>query len=153
MSMTTYAFESRGLVIKVADSDREASEIGNYILDTAAEIEGITVEELLEDDWQGVADALPNCEYFHNDEQDYGDDMGLSMYRINADGSIDYCSCEDLTGEYLLFWLPGMDNVFGNPYATLDDVIAKYKELIGKYLPENFDYAASLGRLTGYTFG
>lgn len=156
----SYPCRARGLVIpfdetdtlqcimRVADTDEAAKNVAD--VETLATIHALAEAEDFEDvmcdfgsgDWTEIANALPNTAYF-NDEDD--------IYRFSFDknANVEWASETPIECGVFVVLLSDLDVLYGSPYKTLEDVVNKYREFWGKYLPEDFDIAAHLGEVAG----
>lgn len=74
---------------------------------------------------------------------------------IEDSGSDEWGSqTEYFDGDYI-YYVPinRMVSLFKAPYRDMNDMISDFKERIGKYMPEDFDYRANLRHIIGTYWG
>ena len=135
MSMRDYAVDDYGLLLK-ADTIK-------LIASKALE----DFEEVDEDDYEyelydmGVFDHISNF-------------CGETIH-INDDGSDDYWRMNESYSEDPICYVAVslFPTLFKAPYTNMEELIGEFKDKIGEYLPEDFDYRSNIRHIVGTYFG
>lgn len=145
MSMENYPVFGSGLVISLDSSE------GNYLLTklleeddpdaSLSECDSCDIEEI-------IYNLCPNGRFVALDEA-----SSVDFFPMGSDGDIEFRNSSSLIGDFVLVSPDGIQRFFGTPYQTADDLIAELKKLVGKYLPDDFNYRSHIGMLAGCCFG
>ena len=132
MSMRNYAFEDYGIVL--------TEETMKLICEKAFDVP-------VEDGEYGMTlyDAdICSCAGNFTGETFHITDRGTDTY----DGS------EDFEGDSV-YYVPTQkySTLFNAAYTDINEMVAEFKERLGKYLPDDFDYRANLRHIIGTTWG
>lgn len=110
------------------------------------------------------------CQKVFADEPSDEEDDGFALYEAGI------CQLAgNFTGEFFPITDEGKDNwensesadddevfyvpvkkypsLFGKPYNNMDELVEEFKNALGKYLPDGFDYRANIRHIVGTTFG
>lgn len=133
MSMRTYSYEDYGLVL-----DDETIKI---ICEKAFADE--PSEE--EDDGYSLYDA-EICQLAGN--------FTGEILPILDNGREDWNNSETVDDDSV-FYVPvaKYPSLFGAAYNNIDEMVAEFKEAIGKYLPDDYDYRSNIKHIVGTTWG
>lgn len=130
-----------GLVIRLE------SEEGRCLLNCLAGTNDIEeLEELFDAEWYSVAENLPNTTYYDAGNQTM---FFIPMMNTFADGTVNCDKAVELNGNIFVITLPDIVKFYGVPYRNADELVTKFKKLVGTYLPDNFDYIGHIGIVTG----
>lgn len=143
MSTKEYPTFDAGLVINL-DSDE-----GRCLLNCLSGTNDIEeLEEMFDAEWYSVAECLPNTTYYDAGNQT----MFFLPLSPVSDGSVNCGQSTLLDGNIFIVSLSDTMKFYGVPYKNADELIARFKQLIGRYLPDDFDYAAHIGVVTGWYY-
>lgn len=75
-------------------------------------------------------------------------------YYVNDDGTDNWGHSIYYNGDDV-YYIPinKYPNLFKTAYKDIDEVVAEFKERIGEYLPDNFDYRSNIRHIVGTVFG
>lgn len=138
MSMRDYAVDDYGLlmtkkmlkaVASKATEDYSDEEYDNYEMDFNYELYELGIIETI------------------------SDFTGEAM-KIDADGSDNWYNGECFNGE-CVYYVPvsKYPNIFTAAYKDMDEIANEFKEKLGKYLPNDFDYKLYIRHIVGTYFG
>ena len=69
---------------------------------------------------------------------------------VNSDGSVLWDDEIEFDNDTVYYIPLGKEvHLFKAPYENIDEIVAEFKEKIGKYLPSDFDYTSNLYRVFG----
>lgn len=132
-----------GLVINL-DSDE-----GRCLLNCLAGTNDIEeLEEMFDAEWYSVAECLPNTTYYDADNQT----LFFLPLSSKSDGSVDCGQSTWLNGNIFIVSLSDTMKFYGVSFKNADELIVRFKQLIGQYLPDNFDYISHIGVVTGWCY-
>lgn len=112
--------------------------------------------------------ASKACDDFEDMEEDeYGDalyDEGICEYigdftgeagLLLDDGLNDWRSNGEMYNEDRIYYIQVSlyPTIFKAAYENMDALIAEFKEKVGEYLPEDFNYRANIRHIVGTYFG
>lgn len=132
MSMRTYAFEDYGLVL--------TEEAMKAICEKVC-------EELDEDESYGMA-------LYDMDICSCAGNFSGEAFPITDKGADTYNGSEDFDDDSV-YYIPTKrySTLFEAAYKDINEMIAEFKENLGEYLPDNFDYRSNIRHIIGTTFG
>lgn len=135
MSMRDYAVDDYGLLL----TEETMKIIASKVCDDFEDIDEYCYGEALYEN--GV------CEYI-------GDFTGEAIH-ITDDGDNDYWKSGESYSSDQIFYInvSSHPTLFKPAYESMDAVIAEFKEKVGKYLPEDFDYRSNIRHIVGTYFG
>ena len=135
MSMRDYAVNDYGLLL----TEETMKIIASKVCDDFEAIDEYCYGEALYEN--GV------CEYI-------GDFTGEAIH-ITDDGNDDYWKdCESYSSDQIFYInVSSYPTLFKPAYESIDAVIAEFKEKVGEYLPEDFDYRSNIRHIVGTYFG
>ena len=133
MSMRDYAYEDYGLILN------------NETIKTICE--KLFANDLHEenDDGYSLYDA-GICQMVGN--------FTGELYPIRDDGGDDWSNSETPNDDSI-FYIPveKYPTLFKTAYKDIDEIVAEFKEALGEYLPDSYDYRANIRHIVGTTFG
>ena len=135
MSMRDYAVDDYGLLL----TEETMRTIASIVCDDFDDME--------EDEYGDALYEKGICEYI-------GDFSGEAI-RITDDGYHEYGNNgESYCGDQI-FYVPicSYSTLFKPAYENMDELIAEFKQKLGEYLPEDFDYRANIRHIVGTYFG
>jgi hypothetical protein len=112
--------------------------------------------------------ASKTCDDFEDIEEDeYGDALyeeGICEYIgdftgeagfIHDDGMNDWLKSGEIYDGDRIYYVntSSYPTLFKAAYENMDALIAEFKEKVGEYLPEDFDYRANIRHIVGTYFG
>lgn len=112
---------------------------------------GFTEEEFENDEFTFYEEVE---DIFGGDIEYISEFTGEAMY-IEDSGAAEWGShTEHFNGDYI-HYIPinRMVSLFKAPYRDIEDMIADFKNRVGKYMPEDFDYRANLRHIFGTYWG
>lgn len=137
MSMRDYGFSDYGLII----TEQAAYELARQIFKP---------DEMADWAWEkygwyaDIAEEF-NLECIH--------EFTGTAFGFNASGVEDECTY-DYSSECVLYApLAKFPSLIRATYQSMDDVVSEFKNGIGKYLPENYDYAGNICHIAGTYYG
>lgn len=135
MSMRDYAVDDYGLLL----TEETMKMIASKVCDDFEYIDEYCYGEALYEN--GI------CEYI-------GDFTGEAIH-ITDDGDNDYLKSDESYSSDQIFYInvSSYPTLFKPAYESMDAVIAEFKEKVGKYLPEDFDYRSNIRHIVGTYFG
>ena len=106
---------------------------------------------------------------FVDDDEEFGDwgyelyDKGLCEYIVDFTGEaqeVDGSGCYwggdsiDYSGDAICYiQASNYPTLFRKAYNNMDELVEEFKNKIGKYLPENFDYLSNIRHICGTYYG
>ena len=74
--------------------------------------------------------------------------------QINIDGSDKWSGAECFSSEYI-YYVPASNypSIFAAAYRDMDEIANEFKEKLGEYLPDDFDYKFYIRHIVGTYFG
>lgn len=106
-------------------------------------------------------------------EEDYEEDSGYYAYELYEQGTIEYIS--EFTGESMeigddggnlwgsgeiyngdsIYYAPAWEEgtIFKAAYNNIEELISEFKERLGEYLPDDFDYRTHIRHIVGTYYG
>ena len=138
MSMRDYAVNDYGLVLY---EDTLKTIASHYC-------EGYT-EEAYEEDEYGFNDEL-----YNNGIVDYISEFTGDVICITDNGTDDWRNADGYLGDWI-YYIPveKMGTLFEAAYNNIDEMVEEFKEKIGKYLSEDFDYRSNIRHIVGTYYG
>lgn len=135
MSMREWAVDDYGLLL----TKEMIKSIASKVLDD--------LEERDEDEYGDALYEDGICEYI-------GEFTGEAIY-IEDDGTEDWRrSGESYSGDRIYYInVSKHPSLFKAAYENMDALIAEFKEKVGDYLPEDFNYRASIRHIVGTYWG
>lgn len=135
MSMREYAVDDYGLLLTEETLKVIASKV-------CGDFEGMEEYE--------YGDALYEegvCEYI-------GDFTGEAVILLD-NGLNDWMRNDEIYNEDRIYYIPckSYPTLFKTAYENMDALIAEFKEKVGEYLPENFNYRSNVRHIVGTYFG
>lgn len=138
MSMRDYAVNDYGLVLFNDDLRLLAEKI---------------VEDFNERDWEndmysiieGVVDKL-GLEYI----------IGFTgeAYQLLDDGDVDWVDSDFFNDDMIYYvHVSKYPNIFEKAYESMDELLAEFKDKVGEYLPDDFDFRGHTRNIVGTYFG
>ena len=138
MSMSYYAVDDYGLLITKETLEIMASKV----------CEDYTEEAYREDEWS-----------FNEDLYDEGLVERISEFigeaiAINDDGTSRWYDCKSYHCDSI-HYLPvkKVHTLFKAAYNNIDEIVDEFKEKLGEYLPEDFDYRNNIRHISGCYYG
>ena len=135
MSMRDYAVDDYGLLL----TEETMKIIASIVCDDFDDMEEGEYGDALYDD--GI------CEYIG----DFTGEAGL----ILDDGLNDYIRSGESYSDDQIYYIPvsSYPTLFKPAYENMDALIAEFKEKVGEYLPEDFDYRSNIRHIVGTYWG
>ena len=135
MSMRDYAVDDYGLLL----TEKTMKIIASKVCDD--------FEDMEEDEYGYALYEKGICEYI-------GDFSGEAI-RITDDGYHEYGNNGESYSGDQIFYVPmrSYSTLFKPAYENMEALIAEFKEKLGEYLPEDFDYRANIRHIVGTYFG
>ena len=132
MSMRTYAFEDYGLVLTE---------------ETMKTICEKVCEEPAEDESYGMV-------LYDMDICSCAGNFSGEAFPITDRGTDTYDGSEDFEDDSV-YYIPAekYSTLFEAAYKNMDEMIAEFKENLGEYLPDDFDYRSNIRHIIGTTWG
>lgn len=138
MSMRDYAVDDYGLVLFSDDLRLLAEKI---------------VDDFSECDWENDMYSII---------EDVVDKLGVEYissftgetYQLLDDGDVDWAD-SDFFNDDMIYYIhvSKYPNIFEKAYESMDELLAEFKEKIGKYLPNDFDFRGHTRHIVGTYFG
>lgn len=138
MSMRNYAVDDYGLVLFSDDLRLLAEKI---------------VDDFSECDWENDMYSII---------EDVVDKLGIEYissftgetYQLLDDGDIDWADSGFFNDDMIYYiHVSKYPNIFEKAYESMDELLAEFKEKIGKYLPSDFDFRGHTKHIVGTYFG
>ena len=138
MSMRDYAVNDYGLVL---DGDMLKTIASQYC-------EGYTEEDYNEDEC-GFHDELYDAGIV-----DYISEFTGDAICITDNGTDDWRNTNGYDADWI-YYIPvnRMGTLFKAPYRNIEEMVDEFKEKIGKYFSENFDYRKHICHIVGTYYG
>lgn len=135
MSMRDYAVDDYGLLL----TEETMKIIASIVCDDFDNMEEDEYGYALYD--EGI------CEYI-------GDFTGEAIH-ITDDGYDEHRkNGESYSGDRIYYVYAGLcSTLFKAAYENIDELIAEFKQKLGEYLPDDFDYRANIRHIVGTYFG
>lgn len=138
MSMRDYAVDDYGLVLFSDDLRLLAERI---------------VDDFSECDWQNdMYSIIEDVVYKLGIE--YISSFTGETYHLLDDGDVDWAD-SDFFNDDMIYYIhvSKYPNIFEKAYESMDELLAEFKEKIGKYLPNDFDFRGRTRHIVGTYFG
>lgn len=135
MSMRDYAVDDYGLLL--------TEETMKIIASKACD----DFDDMEEDEYGDALYEHGICEYIG----DFTGEAGLLL----DDGLNDWMRSGEAYNGDRIYYIPvsSYPTIFKAAYENMDALIAEFKEKVGEYLPEDFDYRANIRHIVGTYFG
>ena len=135
MSMRDYAVDDYGLLLTGETMKIIASKVCDDF------------EDMEEDDYGYALYEEGICEYI-------GDFTGEAGVLLD-DGLNDWIRSGEMYDGDLIYYIPvsSYPTIFKAAYENMNALIAEFKEKVGEYLPEDFDYRSNVRHIVGTYFG
>lgn len=135
MSMRDYAVDDYGLLL----TEETMRTIAAIVCDDFDDIE--------EDEYGDALYEEGICEYIG----DFTGEAGILL----DDGLNDWTRNGEMYNGDRIYYIPvsSYPTIFKAAYENMDALIAEFKEKVGEYLPEDFDYRANIRHIVGTYFG
>lgn len=135
MSMRYYAVDDYGLLLTEETMKIIASKVCDYF------------EDMEEDEYGDALYEEGICEYIG----DFTGEAGILL----DNGLNDWISNGEMYDGDRIYYIQvsSYPTIFKAAYENMDALIAEFKERIGEYLPEGFDYRANIRHIVGTYFG
>lgn len=140
MSMREYPLEDHGLVLSIGQLAVIASKV----------CEDWSREEWDQDQFSFIDEVAENVEIGLQIISDYS---GYAI-PIKEDGTEDYAAVISYDTD-ALYYIPTERNpqMFKAVYNDMGEIVSEFRELVGAYLPADFNYARQICHIIGSTFG
>lgn len=138
MSMRDYAVNEYGLVLNT-----------NHLQILAARILDDYSDEGWEIDKYGIVDELT-----YKSCVNYIGDFCGEAFTIKDSGETDFMNSEPYNSD-TIYYIPILNypTLLKSAYNSIEEIVSEYKERIGNYLPDNFDYRSNIKHIVGTYFG
>lgn len=135
MSMRDYAVDDYGLLLTEETMKIIASKVCDDFEDMEEDEYGVTLYE------EGI------CEYIG----DFTGEAGILL----DDGLNDWMRNGEMYDGDRIYYVQvsSYPTIFKAAYENMDALIAEFKEKVGEYLPEDFDYRSNIRHIVGTYFG
>ncbi len=135
MSMRDYAVDDYGLLL----TEETMKIIASKVCDD--------FEDMEEDEYGDALYEEGICEYI-------GDFTGEASLLLD-DGSNDWIRNGEMYDGDRIYYIQvsSYPTIFKAAYENMNALIAEFKEKVGEYLPEDFDYRANIRHIVGTYFG
>ncbi len=138
MSMSYYAVDDYGLVMTKEMLKAIASKVCDDYSDDAYEDDPWSFNEVLYDN--GLVEYISEF-------------IGEAI-AINDDGTSRWYDCSNYHSD-AIHYLPvkNIHTLFKAAYNNIDEIVAEFKERLGEYFSEDFDYRNHIRHISGVYFG
>lgn len=138
MSMRDYAVDDYGLLMTEEMLKMVASKV----------FEDYTEEEYDDDPW-----TFDNDLYERGIVEYISEFSGEAIY-VRDDGKDDYGNSKTYSSD-MIYYIPTskISTLFKAAYSNIDEMIEEFKDDIGKYLPNNFNYRPYICHIVGTYYG
>jgi hypothetical protein len=131
--MRTYAYEDYGLVL--------TEETMKMICKKAF------IDDPVEDELYGMA-------LYDSDICTCAGNFTGELFPITDKGKDNWDTSEDIYDDEVYYVsINKYPSLFESAYNDIDEMVAEFKEQLGKYLPDDFDYRANIRHIIGTTWG
>lgn len=135
MSMRDYAVEDYGLLL----TEETMKTIASKVCDDFEDIDEYCYGEALYE--EGICECIG----------DFTGEAGL----ITDDGLNDWIKTGDIYNGDQIYYIQcsSYPTMFKAAYENMDALITEFKEKVGEYLPDDFDYRANIRHIVGTYYG
>ena len=138
MSMRDYAVNDYGLIMTKEMLKMVASKV----------CDGYT-DEAYEDD-----ECAFNDELYDAGIVEYISEFTGESIDVNDDGSSNWGVGEDYDSDYIYYVATNnISTLFKAAYKNMDEMVEEFKEKLGEYFPDDFDYRKYIRHISGTYFG
>ena len=135
MSMRNYAVDDYGIII-----EREIA---------------INISKKVNPEFSVEDGNSPEYEVYDNGIGEYISEFTGECFKVSKDGSVDnWSSVYNFDSDTILYLsVPKWGTLFKAAYTDMEELVADMKEKYSEWLPNDFDYAANIVKITGTYYG